>query len=114
MKRHLDFESQAGMAGSSCFSDHFTIIKWCQNVVAAHRWENGFEIEEVKLGNPNGKLAKAGKKVMVQYTGRLKSNGKVFDQSRGKPFAFRLGVGEVIKGARTDEAIVACLYRLAC
>eukprot|EP00195_Chlamydomonas_chlamydogama_P005861 CAMPEP_0202904994 /NCGR_PEP_ID=MMETSP1392-20130828/32009_1 /ASSEMBLY_ACC=CAM_ASM_000868 /TAXON_ID=225041 /ORGANISM="Chlamydomonas chlamydogama, Strain SAG 11-48b" /LENGTH=452 /DNA_ID=CAMNT_0049592893 /DNA_START=45 /DNA_END=1403 /DNA_ORIENTATION=- len=62
------------------------------------RWENGFEIEEVKMGNANGKLAKAGKRVLVQYVGRLKSNGKVFDKSSGKPFSFRLGVGEVIKG----------------
>ena len=56
-------------------------------------------MEEVKLGPSGGKLAKAGKRVSMQYVGRLKSNGKVFDQSRGKPFTFRLGVGEVIKGA---------------
>ena len=42
-------------------------------------------------GPPAGKLAKAGTKVLVHYTGRLKSNGKVFDKSSGKPFAFRLG-----------------------
>lgn len=37
--------------------------------------------------------------VSVHYTGKLKSNGKIFDSSRGKkPFAFRLGVGEVVKG----------------
>jgi FKBP-type peptidyl-prolyl cis-trans isomerase 2 len=34
----------------------------------------------------------------MKYVGRLKSNGKVFDASKGAPFAFRLGVGEVIKG----------------
>ena len=50
-------------------------------------------------GRPDGKLAKAGKKVVMKYVGRLKSNGKVFDQTAGsKTFAFRLGVGEVIKG----------------
>jgi FK506-binding nuclear protein len=36
--------------------------------------------------------------VVVHYTGKLK-NGKIFDSSVGKkPFAFRLGVGEVVKG----------------
>ncbi len=34
----------------------------------------------------------------MKYVGRLASNGKVFDQTKGsKPFTFRLGVGEVIK-----------------
>ncbi|EFJ53031.1 hypothetical protein VOLCADRAFT_55081, partial [Volvox carteri f. nagariensis] len=55
-------------------------------------------IEDVSFGNPHGKLAKPGQKVLVRYTGRLKSNGKVFDKSGQKPFQFRLGVGEVIKG----------------
>ncbi|GFH10344.1 peptidylprolyl isomerase, partial [Haematococcus lacustris] len=27
------------------------------------RWDNGFEIHDISLGPPNGKLAKAGKKV---------------------------------------------------
>ncbi len=35
--------------------------------------------------------------LQMAYVGRLKSNGKVFDSSKGKPFVFRLGVGEVIK-----------------
>lgn len=55
------------------------------------RYENGFEIEDVAMGRPDGKLAKAGKRVFVQYKGRLQKNGKVFDQTKGKPFAFRLG-----------------------
>ena len=34
----------------------------------------------------------------MKYVGRLASNGRVFDQTKGsKPFTFRLGVGEVIK-----------------
>lgn len=50
-------------------------------------------------GAPDGKLAKPGKRVTVRYVGRLKSSGKVFDQTKGnRTFAFRLGVGEVIKG----------------
>ena len=41
----------------------------------------------------------------MHYTGKLLSNGKVFDSSvtRGKPFEFVLGVGQVIKG--WDEGV---------
>ncbi len=43
-------------------------------------------------------LPQGGKRVQMKYVGRLASNGKVFDQTKGsKPFTFRLGVGEVIK-----------------
>lgn len=63
------------------------------------RYPNGFEVEDVKKGRPDAKLAKAGKKVVVKYVGKLKSNGKIFDQTKGnRTFSFRLGVGEVIKG----------------
>ena len=35
----------------------------------------------------------------VYYTGKLKQNGKVFDScTKGKPFKFKLGAGDVIKG----------------
>ncbi len=34
----------------------------------------------------------------MHYVGKLKSNGKVFDASTKKPFVFRLGKGEVIRG----------------
>lgn len=67
-----------------------------QQKKSVRRWENGFEIEELRLGRPDGKLAKAGKVVTVSYVGRLQSTGKVFDSS--KKFNFRLGVGAVIKG----------------
>lgn len=62
-------------------------------------YPNGFVIENVAMGDPAGKLAKAGKKVSVKYVGKLQKTGKVFDQTKGnKPFQFRLGVNEVIKG----------------
>ena len=54
-------------------------------------------IKDVKEGT--GPVAKKGKFIQVYYTGKLKSNGKQFDSCiAGKPFKFRLGSGEVIKG----------------
>ena len=51
---------------------------------------------EVVQGRPDSKLAKPGKKVVVKYVGKLKSTGKIFDQTQGnRTFTFRLGVGEV-------------------
>lgn len=46
-----------------------------------------------------GPVAKKGKQIQVYYQGKLKQNGKQFDACiKGKPFKFRLGAGEVIKG----------------
>lgn len=60
---------------------------------SVRRFDNGFIIEELAIGPPNGKLASAGKRVQVRYVGRLASTGKVFDSSKGKSvFTFRLGV----------------------
>ncbi|KAI1315173.1 peptidylprolyl isomerase fpr4 [Mortierella claussenii] len=57
---------------------------------------NGLIIEDVKIGD--GARAKAGKKIGMRYIGRL-TDGKVFDKNTGgKPFTFKLGAGEVIKG----------------
>ncbi|TPX60700.1 hypothetical protein PhCBS80983_g01572 [Powellomyces hirtus] len=57
---------------------------------------SGLVIEDVLEGK--GTKAKNGKKVGVRYIGRL-MNGKVFDSNtKGAPFKFRLGAGEVIKG----------------
>ena len=47
----------------------------------------------------NGPEAKKGKLIGMYYDGKLKSNMKRFDATlNGKPFKFRLGAGEVIKG----------------
>ncbi|OEL12749.1 Peptidyl-prolyl cis-trans isomerase FKBP53, partial [Dichanthelium oligosanthes] len=59
---------------------------------------NGMIIQEMVLGKPDGKKATNGKKVAVRYVGKLK-NGTIFDSNvSGRPFEFRLGVGQVIKG----------------
>ncbi len=58
---------------------------------------DAFQKQELTAGT--GVEATAGKTVSVHYTGWL-TNGTKFDSSldRGKPFSFRLGAGEVIKG----------------
>ncbi|CDO76024.1 hypothetical protein BN946_scf184665.g16 [Trametes cinnabarina] len=56
----------------------------------------GVKVIDHKVGS--GPQAKAGDRVSMRYIGKLE-NGKVFDQNtKGKPFHFRLGKGEVIKG----------------
>jgi len=53
-------------------------------------------IEDAKVGA--GKTAKAGSLCAMRYIGKL-SSGTVFDSNtKGKPFTFKLGGGEVIKG----------------
>ncbi|KAF9529434.1 hypothetical protein CPB83DRAFT_852686 [Crepidotus variabilis] len=62
----------------------------------------GIVVEDAKVGT--GVQAKKGSTVRMRYIGKL-PNGKVFDQNtKGKPFTFRLGQGTVIKG--WDEGIV--------
>jgi len=59
--------------------------------------KGGIQIEELKEGS--GPECKPGKAVGMYYSGRLKSNNKQFDACiSGKPFKFKLGKGEVIKG----------------
>ena len=58
---------------------------------------NGVVIEDHKIGN--GPKAKNGTKLGIRYIGKLSKNGKEFDKNtKGKPFRFTLGKGEVIKG----------------
>ncbi|KAF2272234.1 uncharacterized protein EI97DRAFT_232590 [Westerdykella ornata] len=56
----------------------------------------GVLVEDKKLGK--GRAAKKGDRIEMRYIGKLK-NGKQFDANKkGKPFSFKLGVGDVIKG----------------
>jgi FKBP-type peptidyl-prolyl cis-trans isomerase len=62
---------------------------------------SGLQYWDVKVGT--GAQAQKGQKVTVHYTGWL-TNGKRFDSSvGGKPFPFRIGAGDVIKG--WDEGV---------
>lgn len=59
----------------------------------------GLIIKDEKIGT--GAEAVAGKTITVNYTGKLASNGKVFDSSLNPgrtPFEFTLGAGQVIQG----------------
>jgi FKBP-type peptidyl-prolyl cis-trans isomerase len=62
---------------------------------------SGLQYWDIKVGT--GAEAQKGQKVTVHYTGWLTS-GKKFDSSvGGKPFPFRIGAGDVIKG--WDEGV---------
>mmetsp|Transcript_39238 Transcript_39238/g.54495 ORF Transcript_39238/g.54495 Transcript_39238/m.54495 type:complete len:230 (+) Transcript_39238:165-854(+) len=54
----------------------------------------------------DGEAPASGTTIRAHYTGRLASNGAVFDSSydRGSPLQFQVGVGKVIRG--WDEGIV--------
>ncbi|KAK3674510.1 peptidylprolyl isomerase fpr3 [Recurvomyces mirabilis] len=57
----------------------------------------GVTLDDKKLGT--GPAAKAGDRVGMRYIGKLQKDNKVFDSNKkGKPFTFKLGSGEVIKG----------------
>ena len=64
--------------------------------------DSGLKYEDLKEGT--GDPAKKGDTVEVHYTGRLK-DGTKFDSSldRNRPFSFKLGAGQVIKG--WDEGV---------
>ena len=57
----------------------------------------GVKLDDKKLGS--GPAAKKGDRVDMRYIGKLEKDGKVFDSNKkGKPFSFKLGTNEVIKG----------------
>jgi peptidylprolyl isomerase len=69
---------------------------------------SGLQITDAKVGE--GASPKTGQTCVMHYTGWLYNNGekgKKFDSSvdRGEPFAFTLGVGQVIRG--WDEGVAS-------
>ena len=75
--------------------------------------KGGLMVEDLKVGN--GPEAKPGTMAAVYYAGRLKSNNKQFDACKeGKPFKFRIGTGEVIKGWDIGVAGMKVCWRCRC
>ncbi len=69
---------------------------------------SGLQIEDAKVGQ--GGSPQTGQTCAMHYTGWLYEDGKKgakFDSSvdRGQPFAFKIGVGQVIKG--WDEGVAS-------
>merc|ERR1711893_15790 len=60
--------------------------------------------KEVKVPGNGQQFPQSGQTVVVHYTGTL-TNGQKFDSSRdrGKPFQFKIGCGQVIRG--WDEGV---------
>lgn len=67
------------------------------NIQVSQVGETGIYYQQLSPGN--GTHPQKGQQVKVHYTGKL-INGKVFDSSvsRGEPFVFTVGVGQVIEG----------------
>ncbi|KAF9222685.1 hypothetical protein BS17DRAFT_837458 [Gyrodon lividus] len=83
-KEKVEKEGEKGSKGAEKKSDTRTTL------------EGGVKIRDVKPGT--GKMAKKGDKVDMRYIGKL-TNGNIFDKNtKGKPFTFTLGRGDVIKG----------------
>ncbi|KAG7548828.1 FKBP-type peptidyl-prolyl cis-trans isomerase domain [Arabidopsis suecica] len=58
---------------------------------------NGYKLEELVKGKPDGKKAVPGARISVRYIGKLQKNGKIFVDYSKTPFEFILGSGEVLQ-----------------
>src|SRR5262245_215837 len=92
---------------SKTVNDNTAIAQTESKNMTRTRTASGLEYEILKEGS--GICPTQGKEVTVHYTGWLDVNGqpgKQFDSSvtRGKPFTFRIGIGQVIQG--WDEGVM--------
>merc|ERR1711970_664472 len=92
-----------GVAFLCCKSFEFNCDCDCTSCEPVFPSKMGVEVETIKPGN-GGATPKKGQTVQVHYIGTL-TNGTEFDSSRkrGKPFSFKIGAGEVIRG--WDEGV---------
>ncbi|KNE61790.1 hypothetical protein AMAG_18772, partial [Allomyces macrogynus ATCC 38327] len=66
--------------------------------------KGGLKVTDLTPADASAPRAKSGQYVQMRYIGKL-TNGKVFDSNtKGQPFGFKLGKGEVISG--WDQGIV--------
>jgi peptidylprolyl isomerase len=71
-------------------------------MIALTTTDSGLQYRDIVEGT--GAMPQPGQRVTVHYTGTLE-DGTQFDSSRdrGRPFSFKVGVGQVIKG--WDEGV---------
>jgi FK506-binding nuclear protein len=68
-----------------------------KNVAKEVKLPSGLIYTDAKVGT--GDAAKKNDVLQVRYIGKLASNGKMFDSNtKGAPFSFKLGKGQVIQG----------------
>ena len=100
-----EFEAEQAIVAEKMIAEEKSILQQYikDNGINATETSSGLFIAVTKEGT--GEQAQPGNTVSVHYTGKL-LNGKVFDSSvsRGTPFRFQVGVGQVIRG--WDEGIV--------
>mmetsp|Transcript_30465 Transcript_30465/g.29354 ORF Transcript_30465/g.29354 Transcript_30465/m.29354 type:complete len:111 (-) Transcript_30465:293-625(-) len=63
-------------------------------------------VKKTITAGDNKNYPKAGDNLVMHYTGTLASDGSKFDASydRGRPFKFKIGIGQVIRG--WDEGVM--------
>ncbi|XXG85344.1 hypothetical protein AAC387_Pa11g0439 [Persea americana] len=99
-----DTSSRIDEAGIAMEEVKTELIEKIEQKDQAHRskvrtFSSGLVIEELSMGKQEDKRADRGNKVSIHYTGKLKTNGEIYDFSTGRrPLKFRLGAGKVIEG----------------
>jgi peptidylprolyl isomerase len=76
------------------------ILSFSQNKAFYKKTESGIKYRIIKKGN--GTKCKKGLRIYINYSTKIKPD-TIFDHNTGKPYAFILGQGEVLKG--WDEGV---------